>query len=124
MAKTAYQNIDQYQEVFSGETLERIKTLRQIIKKTVPEAAECISYQIPCFKYKGYLIYYAAYPNHISISHPFSEAFLKHFETELKGYKVSKSVIQLPNGQPLPEKLIKEILAFRKKENEQTVKRS
>lgn len=122
MAKTAYQTINQYQEAFSGETLQRIKTIRQIIRDNVPEAEECISYQIPCFKYKGYLIYYAAYPNHVSISHPFSEAFLKQFETELKGYKVSKSALQLPNNEPLPEKLIQEIIAFRKKENEEREK--
>lgn len=77
-------------------------------------------YQLPdsLFKYKGYLLYYAAFPNHMSLSYPYSEAFWKHFKTDLVGYKTSKSVIQFPNNQPLPEQLIKNIVAFRKQENE------
>ena len=118
MAKTDYQTIDQYHEVFSREVVKRMQTIRKIIKEIVPEAEEVISYQIPCFKYKGYLIYYAAFPKHISISHPFSASFLEHFKTDLESYKVSKSVIQLPNDKPLPEALIKRIIAFRKNENE------
>lgn len=119
MAKTNYQNIDEYHQVFSGETLNRLQIIRKIINQQVPEAEECISYQIPCFKYKGYLIYYCGFPNHISISHPFSDAFWVHFKADLNGYKTSKSVIQLPTNKPLPEKLIKDIVAFRKRENEE-----
>jgi uncharacterized protein YdhG (YjbR/CyaY superfamily) len=119
MAKTNYQTIDEYHETFSGEALERLQTIRKIVKDAVPEAEECISYQIPCFKYRGYLIYYCAFPNHVSISNPFSEAFWTHFKTELQGYKTSKSVIQFPMNKTLPEKLIKDIVAFRKKENEE-----
>jgi uncharacterized protein YdhG (YjbR/CyaY superfamily) len=119
MAKTNYQKIDEYHQAFSGEALERLQTIRKIVKDAVPEAEECISYQIPCFKYRGYLIYYCAFPNHVSISNPFSEAFWTHFKTELQGYKTSKSVIQFPMNKALPEKLIKDIVAFRKKENEE-----
>jgi uncharacterized protein YdhG (YjbR/CyaY superfamily) len=122
MAKTDYKSIDQYHEVFSGEILERMKTIRQIVHETVPNVEECISYQIPCFKYNGYLIYYSAYPKHISLAHPFSAGFLEHFKDELEGYKVSKSVIQMPNDKPLPEKLIREIIAYRMKENEALAK--
>ena len=118
MAKTNYQTIDEYHQAFRGETIVRMQTIRKIINDEVPDAEECISYQIPCFKYHGYLLYYCAFPKHISLSNPFSEAFLEHFKVDLEGYKVSKSVIQIPMAQPLPEKLIKRIVAFRKKENE------
>jgi uncharacterized protein YdhG (YjbR/CyaY superfamily) len=117
MAKTNYQSIDEYHQVFSGEALARMETIRKIIHDVVPGAEESISYQIPCFKYNGYLIYYCAFPNHISLSHPFSTAFWEHFKADLEGYKTSKSVIQIPTDKPLPEKLIKEMVAFRKKEN-------
>lgn len=122
MPKTNYQSIDEYHQAFSGETLSRMQTIRKIIKDVVPDAGEMISYQIPCFKYNGYLIYYCGFPKHISLSHPYSEAFWEHFKDDLKGYKTSKSVIQFPTAQPLPEKLIKEIVIFRKKENEEKVK--
>ncbi|HEY1010835.1 MAG: iron chaperone [Daejeonella sp.] len=118
MAKTNYQTIDEYQQGFSGESLSRMQTVRKIIHDLVPAVEESISYQIPCFKYKGYLIYYCAFPNHMSLSHPFSTAFWEHFKTDLEGYKTSKSVIQIPADKPFPEKLVRDIVAFRKKENE------
>jgi uncharacterized protein YdhG (YjbR/CyaY superfamily) len=119
MAKTDFKTIDEYQVGFSTEIQERMQTIRSIIHKIVPEVEETISYQIPCFKYQGYLIYYAGFLNHISLSNPFSAEFLKEFESDLKNYKISKSVIQLPNNEDLPLDLINKIIKFRKQENEQ-----
>ncbi|SFC73977.1 Uncharacterized conserved protein YdhG, YjbR/CyaY-like superfamily, DUF1801 family [Parapedobacter composti] len=124
MAKTNYQTIDEYHQAFTGETLARMQTIRAIINEAVPDAEECISYQIPCFKYHGYLLYYCAFPKHITLSYPYSDAFWEHFKADLQGYKVSKSAIQIPNDKPLPETLIKKIITFRKKENEQSAKRT
>src|SRR5690606_7054476 len=118
MAKTDYRSVDQYHDAFSGESLARMQTIRKIIHDVVPDVEEVISYQIPCFKYKGYLIYYCAFPNHSSLSHPYSEAFWEHFKADLEGYKTSKSVIQFPTDKPFPEALIRAIIAFRKKEND------
>lgn len=117
MAKTDFQNIDQYHAIFPPEVVERMETIRGIIKKEVPEAEEVISYQIPAFKFHGFLLYYSAYKSHISLSHPFSAALLNEFKTELAKYKVSKSAIQLPMEEPLPVALIKKLIQFRKKEN-------
>ena len=119
MAKTNYQSIDEYHQSFSGETLERMVAIRKIIRQIVPEAEESISYQIPCFKYHGYLLYYASFPHHITLSHPFSQEFWDHFRKELENYKKSKAAIQLPLSEPLPAALIRDIVAFRRKENEE-----
>jgi uncharacterized protein YdhG (YjbR/CyaY superfamily) len=118
MAKTDFKTIAEYHATFEGDTLERMQQIRDLIHRLVPEVEETISYQIPCFKYKGYLIYYCAFPKHITISHVWSEAFLAHFGEDLKGYKVSKSAIQLPSKQPLPIELIERIIVFLKAENE------
>ncbi len=122
MAKTDFKTIDEYQATFSTEQQERMQEIRAIIHKIVPEVEEAISYQIPCFRYQGYLIYYAGFPNHISLSNPFSAEFLKEFESDLKKYKVSKSVIQFPNNENLPTTLITKMIKFRKQENEQKSK--
>ena len=118
MAKTNYQSIDEYHNAFSPEVALRLQQVRNIIHDIVPEVEETISYQIPCFKYKGYLIYYAAFPNHITLSHPFSPAFLQHFHAQLANYKLSKAALQLPIKDPLPVDFIKAIIQFRKQENE------
>lgn len=124
MAKTNYQTVDEYHQAFNGETLTRMQTIRKIIHEIVPDVAESISYQIPCFKYHGYLIYYCAFPKHITLSHPYSEAFWEHFKADLKGYKTSKSAIQIPTAKPLPEAFIRKIVLFRKKENEEKAQHS
>ncbi|KAA0988935.1 iron chaperone [Dyadobacter aurulentus] len=118
MAKTDYKSIDEYHSVFSGDTAQRMQQIRQAVHQIVPDVQEMISYQIPCFKYKGYLIYYSAYTNHISLSYPFSDQLLANFKEDLKQYKVSKSAIQFPNNEPLPMDLITGIIRFRKSENE------
>lgn len=117
MAKTDFKTIDAYHSTFSGESLERMQAIRKLIHEVAPEAEELISYQIPAFKIgKQFLIYYCAFDKHLSISHPWSQALLQAFEPELKGLKVSKSVIQFPHTDELPLDFIKRILQFRKKE--------
>jgi uncharacterized protein YdhG (YjbR/CyaY superfamily) len=117
MAKTDYKNIDQYHAVFPADVVGRMEKIRKAIHKIVPEVEETISYQIPCFKFNGYLIYYSAYAGHISLSYPFSRELLEHFKDYLKKYKVSKSAIQFPHEDALPLDLISGIIEFRKKEN-------
>jgi uncharacterized protein YdhG (YjbR/CyaY superfamily) len=124
MAKTDFKSIDEYHENFSGEALERMNTIRALVHKIAPDVEEVISYQIPAFKIGGkfHLIYYCAFAKHLSISSPWSDAFLIEFEQDLKGMKVSKSVIQLPLDKNLPIDLITRILKFRKQEYEQKIK--
>jgi hypothetical protein len=81
MPKTDYKTIDEYHAAYSGESLERMQQIRDIVHNIVPEVEEAISYQIPCFKYQGYLIYYCAFPKHLTISHVWSGALLAHFTT-------------------------------------------
>ena len=117
MAKTDFKSIDEYHKTFSPELVQRMQQIRDVVHKVVPDVEETISYQIPCFKYNGYLIYYAAFSGHITLSHPYSKEFLEHFADELKGFKVSKSASQFPNTKPLPLGLISRMIEFRKKEN-------
>ena len=117
MAKTDFKSIDQYHKAFPPDVADRMQEIRKLVHNVVPEVEESISYQIPCFRYNGYLIYYSAYTSHISLSNPFSKEFLDEFAADLKGYKVSKSAIQFPNNKPLPVDLISRMITFRKKEN-------
>lgn len=120
MAKTDFKTIDEYHQKFSGDALQRMQTIRELVHKIAPEAKEVISYQIPAFKMgsKFHLIYYSAYTHHITISSVWSHALLNEFAADLQGMKVSKSAIQLPLNKPLPLDLIAKILQFRKAEFE------
>lgn len=118
MAKTDFKSVDEYQDTFQGPKKERLQAIRDIIRDVAPDAEEVISYQIPAYKHFGFLVYYSAATQHISLSYPFSEALLGEFKTDLAKYKVSKSAIQFPDKDPLPVDLIRRIVTFRVKENE------
>jgi len=85
-----------------------LEQIRQLIKKTVPEAQEVMSYQMPAFKYYGMLAFYAAFTSHIGFFIP--PKVLECFKDKLSSYKLAKATIRLPLDEPLPLKLIAEIV--------------
>ncbi|HEV7379493.1 MAG TPA: DUF1801 domain-containing protein [Dyadobacter sp.] len=117
MTKVEYKDIDHYHAVFPDEIQQRLQTVRELVHRISPDAKEVISYSIPAFRIdKKFLIYYCAFPKHLTISNPWSQALLAEFESELKGYKISKAAIQFPHNKPLPLDLIERIIKFRKME--------
>lgn len=74
-----------------------------------------MSYGMPAIKQNGIVVYYACWEKHLAI-YPMPSA-LKAFATELGAFVTSKSTIQFVFDKPLPKKLIKEIVKFRLKEN-------
>jgi uncharacterized protein YdhG (YjbR/CyaY superfamily) len=90
--------------------------LRAIIKSAAPKAEELISYGMPGYKYKGPLVYFAAFKNHCSFF-PGSSQIIKMYE-ELKAYKTAKGTIQFTINKPLPVALVKKIVKARMQENE------
>ena len=108
-------DIDVYVEQFPTATQKQLNKLRNIIKSTAPAAEEMISYKLPAYKLHGMLVYFAGYKAHVGF-YP-TPSGIKNFLPKLKGYKCSKAAVQFPIDQPLPQSLIKEIVAFRIKEN-------
>jgi uncharacterized protein YdhG (YjbR/CyaY superfamily) len=109
------ENIDEYIANFPAHIQEKLEEIRAVIRKAVPEAEEKISYQMPAFAYKGILVYFAGYTNHIGF-YPTSTG-VEMFKNELAGYKCSKGTIQFPIDKPLPSDLITKIVIFRLNEN-------
>ncbi len=114
--KTTFTNVDQYIQEFEEETQERLIALRKLIRETSPEAVESISYGMPAYKVNGKpLVYFAGYKSHIGFyATPTGH---KAFEKELSKYKQGKGSVQFPLNEPLPVKLITEIVLFRLAEN-------
>ncbi len=91
--------------------------LRKDIKAAAPEAIEGISYGMPAFRYKGPLVYYAAFKDHCSFF-PASMAVMRRFAAELKDYSNSKGTVRFPATKPLPAALVRRIVKARIAENE------
>ena len=113
----SFNTIDEYIADAPKEAQGKLKELRKTIKEVVPEVQETMSYKMPTFTLNGtYLVYFAAWKNHISL-YPFSSAMEKSMP-ETSAYKTSgKGTIQFPLDQPLPLPLIRKIVQFRLKEN-------
>jgi len=86
--------------------------LREVIRSAVPaEATEAISYGMPAIKYKGLLLWFAAFSNHCSL---FPKAsVIEAFKNELKGFSTSKGTIHFPLDKPLPAALVRKLVKAR-----------
>ena len=115
MPKKDYKTIDEYITMFPKEIQPKLQEIRQAIKQAAPNSQEAISYQMPAFKQKGTLVWFAAFKHHIGF-YPKASAIVT-FKEKLATYKTSKGAIQFPIDQPIPLELIKQIVHFRVKEN-------
>jgi uncharacterized protein YdhG (YjbR/CyaY superfamily) len=109
------QDIDEYIARFPEEIQEILQKIRITIRKAAPQADETISYNMPTFNFNGnYLIYFAAYKKHIAL-YP-APLGVPEFEEAISPYVSGKGTLQFPLNQPIPYKLITEIVKFRAKE--------
>jgi uncharacterized protein YdhG (YjbR/CyaY superfamily) len=110
-------SVDEYLGGVPEPARSTLNKIRAMIRSVVPrEATEVISYGIPSFKFKGWLVGYAAFANHCSF---FPGALPKKFANELKGFSTSKGTIRFPVDKPLPAALVKKLVRARIAEKEQ-----
>ncbi len=104
-------SVDEYLSRVPEPARGTLKKTRALIRSVVPaEASESISYGIPSFKYKGWLVGYAAFANHCSF---FPGALPGKFANELKRFPTSKGTIRFPVDKPLPAALVKKLVRAR-----------
>jgi uncharacterized protein YdhG (YjbR/CyaY superfamily) len=109
-------SIDEYIAEFPPETRKVLEELRALIKASVPDAAELISYAVPTFDLnRRHLVHFAGFEKHVGF-YPGASG-VEAFKEELKAYKSGKGSVQFPLGQPIPTDLIRRIVEFRVEEN-------
>ena len=108
----APKNVEEYLAGVPEPARSTLNKLRAAIRSAVPpEATETISYRIPAFKYKGILLWFAAFSNHCSLFP--TAAVVEAFKDELKGFSTSKGTIHFPTDKPLPIALVKKLVKAR-----------
>ena len=115
--KPSIESVDAYIESFPEDVQVKLQTIRAVIKSVVPDALEKISYQMPGYMYKGPLVYFAAFQNHIGF-YP-TPVGIEEFKAELSCYRQGKGSVQFPMNEELPLDLIARITARRAEENRQ-----
>jgi uncharacterized protein YdhG (YjbR/CyaY superfamily) len=110
--KGGYTSIDSYIESFPVPVQKILQELRTTILDAAPDAEEIISYQMPAFKLKGNLVYFAAWKKHIGF-YPASSGAFEAFKDELAQFKGTSGSVHFPLDKPLPLQLIRDIVEFR-----------
>ncbi len=117
-ARKELKTIDEYISFQEESKQIGLQKIRAIIKKVVPKAIEGISYQMPVFKENGNLVYFAASKKHYGFYPTAKPIEVFKEQLDAKGYTYSKGAIQFPCDQPIPVKLIQDIVKFRIKDME------
>jgi uncharacterized protein YdhG (YjbR/CyaY superfamily) len=108
--------IDDYLAKVEEPKRSTLDQLRRTILGVVPEAEECISYQVPAFRVGGQVIAgFAAFKNHLSYL-PFSGSVLNKLTEELDGYDKTLSSLHFQVDRPLPAALVKKLIKVRLRE--------
>ncbi len=94
-----------------------LERVRAAIRRTLPDAQEIISYQIPAYRLpKGTALFFAGWKKHWSL-YPAGKELVAAFRDELAPYEVNeKGTIRFPLNAEVPEGLIGRIAAFRRSE--------
>ena len=101
-------NVDEYLASVPEPQRTTLKKVRAVIQSVLPEgASEVISYRIPCVRYKGMLVGYAAFANHCSLF-GMSSTLLGPMKEDLKNYSTSKGTIRFAVDKPLPARILQD----------------
>lgn len=111
-------NTDEYLAAVPEPARSTLNKIRAVIRSVVPpEATEAISYGMPAFKYRGTLVWFAAFSKHCSFF-PGSGSVIAAFHNELKSFQTSKGTIRFPLDKPLSAALVKKLVRARIAQNE------
>ena len=108
--------VDEYLAALDEPKRRTLERLRSTILDIVPEAEQCISYDMPAFRLDGKVIAgFAAFKNHLSYF-PHSGSVLPELADDLAGYTTSKGTLRFGVDDPLPAALVKKLIAVRRRQ--------
>ena len=114
--KKGFNSIDEYIAACPEQAQSYMQKIRETIKAVAPDAKEKISYQIACFELNGKnLVHFAGWKRHVSM-YP-TPAGTEAFNKEIAKYAGGKGTTKFPLNEPLPLKLIRQIVKLRVADN-------
>jgi uncharacterized protein YdhG (YjbR/CyaY superfamily) len=116
----AVDEVDRYLDAVSEPERSALGNLRRIIRQVVPTAQERIAYPMPVFEHHGPLVGIAAKAGHLG-SYIMSPAVVQAHAGRLREFDVGKGCVRFSPSKPLPDRLIRTIVAARVAENEARV---
>lgn len=109
-------DVDAYLASQPKQNLAALKQLRALIRKTVPEATETISYAIPAYRLpEGTVVFFAGWKAHVSL-YPIGALAPEKLGDKLMQHEAGRGTLRFPLDEPLPLKLIERFVKLRAQE--------
>jgi uncharacterized protein YdhG (YjbR/CyaY superfamily) len=108
-------SVEDYLVQLPAEVRDALQHVRELVKAIAPDVTERIAYGVIVFKLKHDLVGMASQKKHCSF-YTMSPALVGSMAEGLKGYRVSGATIHFTPQEPLPDRLIADILRRRMEE--------
>jgi uncharacterized protein YdhG (YjbR/CyaY superfamily) len=110
---TAAARIDAILAALPDDQRAALRSLRELVAATAPDAEEAISYGVPAFRYHGRsLVGYAGARTHCSLF-PMSGSVLDGHRKALAGFDMAKGTVRFTPARPLPDDVVIAIVRAR-----------
>lgn len=112
-------DVDAYIARASDEARPKLEELRDVVRTTIPDADEGISWGVPFYKHHGLLGGFSAYKGHVSFG--VADTVLPsevREKLEAQGYVTGKRTIQVGFDQDVPTAAIRDLLKAKAELNE------
>jgi uncharacterized protein YdhG (YjbR/CyaY superfamily) len=105
-----FATVEEYIGSFPEQIGHRLRTVRAIARDVVPGAGERISYGIPAVTLGGRdIVFYSGWTRHLALYPvPSGDAAL---DRDLDAHRAGKGTLQFRHDQPLPEDLLRRVVA-------------
>jgi uncharacterized protein YdhG (YjbR/CyaY superfamily) len=112
------QSIDDYLEGFTGQARALMEQLRALAHEAAPKATEAIKWGYPAWVHPSGTILFmvGGHAKHANIT--FTPSTREAFDADLADFSAGKGSIKLPYGRPVPDDLLRRMIAFRVREHE------
>ena len=113
-------SVDDYIATQPADAQVRLRELRAVIRETIPDAQEVISYGMPAYRLPiGVVTYFGAAKKHCALYGLVPESFAD----ELSGYERSKGAVRFPLDRPIPTDLVRKLVLAKLADRESARKR-
>jgi uncharacterized protein YdhG (YjbR/CyaY superfamily) len=103
-SRASFETHAQYFATLAPEKRAALEQIQALVQEKLPNARQCISYNIPAFKVNRVFFYFAAFKHHIGIYPPLKTD--EKLISELISYRGEKGNLSFPLSKPIPFELI------------------
>ncbi len=102
---------DEYLAALTADQRNSLEGIRSAIQAAAPDAVECISYQIPGYRYNGkLLVFYGAAAKHCAL-YAVTSTVISSLQDDLAAYETGgKGTLRFAPDKPMPAALVRKIV--------------